>query len=78
VTANNRLETECTKSTIKAKKKKKKQSVSALVLLVGWQEVHPACKEHEWWGGGMVICLERGADLHMAQVMPLLLTVLFQ
>ena len=23
----------------------------------------------------MVICLERGADLHMAQVMPLLLTV---
>jgi len=20
----------------------------------------------EWWGGGMVICLERGADLHMA------------
>jgi len=23
----------------------------------------------------MVICLERGADLHMAQLMPLLLTV---
>jgi len=23
----------------------------------------------------MVICLERGADLHMAQIMPLLLTV---
>jgi len=20
----------------------------------------------EWWGGGMVICLEQGADLHMA------------
>ena len=29
----------------------------------------------EWWGAGMVICLERGADLHMAQVMPLPLTV---
>jgi len=29
----------------------------------------------EWWGAGMVICLERGADLHMAQLMPLSLTV---
>jgi len=29
----------------------------------------------EWWGTGMVICLERGADLHMAQLMPLPLTV---
>jgi len=28
-----------------------------------------------WWGTGMVICLERDADLHMAQLMPLLLTV---
>jgi len=27
------------------------------------------------WGAGMVICLERGADLHMAQLMPLPLTV---
>ena len=25
----------------------------------------------EWWGVGVVICLERGADLHMAQLMPL-------
>ena len=25
----------------------------------------------EWWGAGMVIWLERGADLHMAQLMPL-------
>jgi len=23
---------------------------SALMLLVGWQEVHPACKNLEWWG----------------------------
>ena len=29
----------------------------------------------EWWGAGMVICLERGADLHTAQLMPLPLTV---
>ena len=29
----------------------------------------------EQWGAGMVICLERGADLHMAQLMPLPLTV---
>ena len=28
-----------------------------------------------WWGAGMVICLELGADLHMAQLMPLALTV---
>ena len=38
---------------------------SALTLLVGWQEGHPACKKTEWWGAGVVICLERGADLHM-------------
>ena len=25
----------------------------------------------EWWGAVVVICLERGADLHMAQLMPL-------
>ena len=47
----------------------------ALTLLVGWQEVHPACKKLEWWGAGMVICLEQGADLHMTQLMPLPLTV---
>ena len=45
------------------------------MLLVGWQEGHPACKKTEWWGVGMVICLEQGADLHMAQLMPLPLTV---
>ena len=48
---------------------------SALTLLVGWQEGHPACKKLEWWDAGMVICLERGADLHIAQLMPLPLTV---
>jgi len=31
---------------------------SALTLLVGRQEGHPACKKQEWWGTGVVICLE--------------------
>jgi len=48
---------------------------SALTLLVGRQEGHPACKKLAWWGAGVVICLEWGADLHMAQLMPLPLTV---
>jgi len=48
---------------------------SALTLSVGQQEGHPACKKLQWWGTGMVICLERDADLHMAQLMPLPLTV---
>jgi len=46
-----------------------------LTLLVGRQEGHPARKKTEWWGAGVTICLERGADLHMAQLMPLPLTV---
>jgi len=44
------------------------------MMLVGWQEGHPACIK-KWWGDGVVICLERGADLHMAKLMPLPLTV---
>jgi len=48
---------------------------SALTLLVGRQEGHPACKINERWGVGMVVCLELGAGLHMAQLMPLPLTV---
>jgi len=31
---------------------------SALTLLVGRQEGHPACKKTYWWGAGVVICLE--------------------
>jgi len=50
-------------------------AVSALTVLVGRWERHPACKKLEWWGAGVVICLEQGAGLHMAQLMPLLLTV---
>ena len=48
---------------------------SALMLLVGRQEGHPACKKTEWWGAGVVICLEWVADLHMVQLMPVPLTV---
>jgi len=46
---------------------------SALTLLVGRQEGHPACKKLR--GGVLVwLCLEQGADLHIAQLMPLPLT----
>jgi len=31
---------------------------SALMLLVGRQEGHLACKKTKRWGAGMVICLE--------------------
>jgi len=48
---------------------------SALTLLVERQEGHPACKKLEWWGAGMVICLEHSADLHTAQLMALPLTI---
>ena len=54
-------------------------SFSALTLLVGRQEGHPACKKTlsgvalAWLS--QLICLERDADLHMAQLMPLPLTV---
>jgi len=41
--------------------------------LGGRKGIRPA--KTEWWGTGVVICLERGADLHMAQLMPLPLTV---
>jgi len=46
------------------------QSLSALTLLVEWQERHPA-----WWDAGLFMCLGQGANLHMAQLMPLPLTV---
>ena len=47
---------------------------STLTLLAGWQEGHPACKKTVV-GAGVVICLQRGADLHIAQLMPLPHTV---
>ena len=45
------------------------------MLLVGWQEGHPACKN---LSGGVLAWLSiwsEGADLHMSQLMPLPLTV---
>ena len=45
---------------------------SALMLFVGRQKGHLACKNMEWWGAGVVICLERDAnDLPMVQLMRL-------
>jgi len=46
-----------------------------LTLLVGQQEGYPACKKLEWWGASIVTCLERGVDLHIAQLMPLPRTI---
>jgi len=43
---------------------------SALMLFAGRQEGHLACK-NEWWDADVVMCLGQGADLHMAQLMPL-------
>jgi len=48
---------------------------SALTLLVGWQEGHPACKKQSGGVLAWLSCLEGGAHLHMAQLMPLPLTV---
>ena len=42
--------------------------------LGGRKGIRPV-KKLEWWVAGVVICLEQGADLHMAQLMPLQLTV---
>jgi len=42
--------------------------------LGGRKGIRPV-KKTEWWGAGMAVCLEQGADLHMAQLMPLPLTV---
>jgi len=47
-------------------------SSSAFMLLVGRQEGHLACKK---LSGGAVMCLGQGADLHMAQLMPMPLTI---
>jgi len=47
------------------------EAFGALMLLVGRQEWHVACRKLS----GGVICLERGADLHMVQLTPLPLTV---
>ena len=40
--------------------------------LGGWKGIRPV--KTDWWGAGVVVCLEQGAHLHMAQLMPLPLT----
>jgi len=42
--------------------------------LGGWKGIR-AVKKLEWWGAGVVICVEQSAHLHMAKLMPLPLTV---
>ena len=42
---------------------------------VGWAAGRACGCKKQWWGAGVVICLEQGADLHIAQLMPLPLTV---
>jgi len=50
---------------------------SALMLWCCWlggrKGIPPVITE--WWSAGVVICLERGADLHMAQLISLPLAV---
>ena len=41
--------------------------------LGGRKGIRPVKKQ--WWSAGVVVCLEQGADLHMAQLMPLTLSV---
>ena len=42
---------------------------------VGWAAGRASgLQKTEWWGAGVVICLERGAHLHMVQLVPLPLT----
>jgi len=48
---------------------------SALTLLVGRQEGHPACKK---LSGGVQAWLSVWNEVHMAQLMPLPLTILLQ
>jgi len=43
---------------------------------VGWAAGRASgMQKTEWWCAGVVVCLEQGAYLHMAQLMPLPLTV---
>jgi len=39
---------------------------------IWWHEGHPTRKK-QWWDAGVVMC--KGTDLHVAQLMPLPLTI---
>ena len=45
---------------------------NVLMLLVGWQEGHPACKK---LSGGVLVWLSVWSEVHMAELMPLPLNV---
>ena len=45
---------------------------NVLMLLVGWQEGHLACKK---LSGGVLVWLSVWSEVHMAELMPLPLTV---
>jgi len=42
---------------------------------VGWAAGRGSGLKKWWWDACVVICLGRGADLHIAQLMPLPLTI---
>ena len=46
-----------------------------IIILAPFLPLSRACKKTEWWDAGMVVCLGQGADFHMAQLMPLPLTI---
>jgi len=60
------LSVRCGQQIINIKCSKDIVNCSALTLLVWQQEGLLACKKTEWWDAGMVTCLGRGADLHIA------------
>ena len=49
-------------------------NLNGSVLGILWR-FSDGCEIKIEWGAGVVICLERGADLRMPQLMPLPLTV---
>ena len=51
------------------------QILPTLAALCFFTTDYTECSLGEWWGAGVVICLERGADLHTTQLMTLPLTV---
>jgi len=49
------------------------RKITLVLYFPGRKGIRPV--KNEWWGAGVVFCLERGADLHMAQLMLLPLAV---
>jgi len=41
------------------------KSFTGLMLLVGRQEWHPACKKLEWWGAGSLAWLSVWSEVHI-------------